>query len=610
MESQVTVSYQEALATEDTMRAVMYTEGFEDHEINTDPHYNLIAVTEDMWNNFNVRKSNRLDDNNLLFRNVKNEHGDVLPLRQNWNEVTSRLTALQPLFQIKGLFVAGGSIFSILFGEKINDIDCFLYGITDEEEAWATVQQFTDLTIGFNNSYSNASCLRTKNSISVNITTKYGSGINAGYRASNRTEVYQLILRLYRTPSEIIHGFDVDCCCMGYDGEHIWMTQRCLAALMAGYNTVNFDRLSPSYERRLAKYGARGISVKIPNFNRKNIDYEKVIDFANKYEHDNNRGNQHYAIRARKLQGLAILIYADHGMRLYRKACTSLFNTLCQENSDYANLGKVMHHGYPSSSIADFMDHMLKTTKKYPEASARYVPLMEKFLKPISEPEPEPVGEGSGEGDNDESDNDNEGICPSSYFGDGVHRIVPIMLSKNPANPDLHNTPLVCADCGASVRSCGHIAPTQAGEGIVLPPHTLIPPSTLAALGGYSPITPGTGRPTFTPVPPCPSSPTPTRSSPSHPAPPCPSSPTPTPPTTTPNSTTPLRIVTVPARPVDRPKIPREPFWKSEARSLASSIDLSKCLINNAVRDNKRDHFETLIDNLKVKCEAILDHQE
>jgi len=89
---------------------------------------------------------------------------------------------------------------------------------------------------------------------------------------------FQVILRLYKTVSEILHGFDVDSCCLGFDGNTIWATERCIFSLTKCYNTVNYNRLSPSYESRLVKYAHRGISIYIPGFNRKNVNNEAMYE--------------------------------------------------------------------------------------------------------------------------------------------------------------------------------------------------------------------------------------------------------------------------------------------------------------------------------------------
>jgi hypothetical protein len=86
---------------------------------------------------------------------------------------------------------------------------------------------------------------------------------------------FQIIKRIYRSPSEIITGFDVDSCCIltNMDGE-IYTTERGYYAIQKGYNTINFERLSPSYEYRLMKYNKRGFGIWIPF-----IEYFKLMVF-------------------------------------------------------------------------------------------------------------------------------------------------------------------------------------------------------------------------------------------------------------------------------------------------------------------------------------------
>lgn len=75
----------------------------------------------------------------------------------------------------------------------------------------------------------------------------------------------QIVKRLYRSPAEVIMGFDVDCCCIltTLTGE-IFITERGAYSIRKGYNVLNFDRMSPSYEFRLAKYNKRGFGIWIP----------------------------------------------------------------------------------------------------------------------------------------------------------------------------------------------------------------------------------------------------------------------------------------------------------------------------------------------------------
>ena len=67
----------------------------------------------------------------------------------------------------------------------------------------------------------------------------------------------QVVLHIFRSPSEILTGFDVDCACVGYDGEAVWALPRAVRALRTGYNLVNPVHSwpnRPSYELRLLKY--------------------------------------------------------------------------------------------------------------------------------------------------------------------------------------------------------------------------------------------------------------------------------------------------------------------------------------------------------------------
>ena len=50
-----------------------------------------------------------------------------------------------------------------------------------------------------------------------------------------------MILRLYESKSDILNGFDIDCCCVGYDGKDTLITQRCITALKTKINTVNLQ---------------------------------------------------------------------------------------------------------------------------------------------------------------------------------------------------------------------------------------------------------------------------------------------------------------------------------------------------------------------------------
>lgn len=80
------------------------------------------------------------------------------------------------------------------------------------------------------------------------------------------------MFRLYSSPLEILSGFDVDSCAVGYDGSKVWISQRCHLALINQSNPVNLTRRSLTYEMRLAKYAQRGFEVPVPELVRARLD--------------------------------------------------------------------------------------------------------------------------------------------------------------------------------------------------------------------------------------------------------------------------------------------------------------------------------------------------
>jgi hypothetical protein len=80
------------------------------------------------------------------------------------------------------------------------------------------------------------------------------------------------VLRIYRSISEILTGFDVDCSCVAYDGQQVFAAPRAISAFMTQINHVDLSRRSPSYESRLSKYSHRGFEVYWPDLDRQKID--------------------------------------------------------------------------------------------------------------------------------------------------------------------------------------------------------------------------------------------------------------------------------------------------------------------------------------------------
>ena len=155
-----------------------------------------------------------------------------------------------------GAYIAGGyAMYLAGYIDTYKDIDVFF---TNKETAYAFIE--------LNKKYLHSAHLGP-NTFSM----KYSSG-----RPNYDNAKVQLIFRLYIAPTEIVHGFDLDCVGVLYDGAKLWATERTLYAIEHKINWFDPTRASPSYAYRLAKYTIRGFSIGLPLFDPSRIQEEKV----------------------------------------------------------------------------------------------------------------------------------------------------------------------------------------------------------------------------------------------------------------------------------------------------------------------------------------------
>ena len=186
------------------------------------------------------------------------------------------LNRLDDVLRSENIIIAGGSVLHALTsGKKVrnrdwwryddSDIDLFIYG-TDSEGA-------------------NTIARRVYDALAVN-NERWGIMRSAGVINFHQEidqcihQKIQVVLRIYDSPTEILFGFDVDCCCCAFDGRDVWLTKRCLLALKTGINVVNPIHAWPSkasYELRLAKYAKRGFSVLIPGLDMSRVDHGRIL---------------------------------------------------------------------------------------------------------------------------------------------------------------------------------------------------------------------------------------------------------------------------------------------------------------------------------------------
>lgn len=239
--------YEEIIKREDYFRNDLYDPQYQDDQINHDKYYGLIKFTEEMYEEL---ESIELD-NDFLF-------GRYTLDKRHSNLYDCILDLDRKVEFHNNMIIAGGTVFSTLFetSAKGQDIDYFFVD-TDKEVATSIIYRYAKQSDQSSRSENTITCMK------------------------NGKE-HQFILRLYKSISEVLHGFDVDCCSMGFDGKYIWITERCWYALRNGFNVFNRTRASPSYLYRLMKYAKRGLPIYLAGFDRSLVNEEILQETVNK----------------------------------------------------------------------------------------------------------------------------------------------------------------------------------------------------------------------------------------------------------------------------------------------------------------------------------------
>ncbi|KAI1271374.1 ankyrin repeat protein [Xylaria sp. FL0933] len=170
---------------------------------------------------------------------------------------------------------------------RASDIDIFFYGLDDEDAAIGRIIELEAIVRRNQRLFSGKGLsLRSRNAITF-ISPKWP------YRH------VQIILRLYKSISEILTGFDVDCACVAFDGKQVYTNPRGVTAIATRTNSIDLSRRSPSYENRLWKYRNQNFEVFCDSLERSRIDQSYFEEFVYNVED------------LSKLTGLARLVFSE-----------------------------------------------------------------------------------------------------------------------------------------------------------------------------------------------------------------------------------------------------------------------------------------------------------
>jgi len=217
---------------------------------------------------------------------------------------------LKGIFNCNNVLVAGGIISSLVSNEKTNwnkalmDVDIFLYGELTTQQATALVNSliskiYTNIKLVHINHWIEKYHTKDKTNLTKEELQKYCDHLFnnqskiihnlqpeflvyktknvVGCRYSKTDNQYgerqiQFILRLYKSKSEILHGFDLGSSAFGFDGNNFWTTTLGKFALQYGANILDNSRRSTTYEKRIIKYLKRDYKLLMLNF-----DFEKLM---------------------------------------------------------------------------------------------------------------------------------------------------------------------------------------------------------------------------------------------------------------------------------------------------------------------------------------------
>ena len=142
------------------------------------------------------------------------------------------------------VFLAGGSVLACLQPTpsidlieyfhrspyKCSDLDLFIYGLNVHDANLKLIQIYDAIR-------------RSTNGKLVAFRTLHTITIASDFPLRH----IQIVLRLYKSPAEILMGFDIDSCAVGFDGFRVWSHPRAARALKYQFNLIDLSRRSPSY---------------------------------------------------------------------------------------------------------------------------------------------------------------------------------------------------------------------------------------------------------------------------------------------------------------------------------------------------------------------------
>ncbi|KAG2379138.1 hypothetical protein C9374_007776 [Naegleria lovaniensis] len=230
-------------------------------------------------------------DSDYFTSSSDEEYRKSLPKPKKISQRNQNLSADQRLFQ----YYSNSKMW------QNSDVDLFLYGLTEHQAEAKIVYLYQ---------------LFKKN-------LEQAAPFLDGYYIGKLSHLFsytirpiQIILRLYKSPTEILCGFDIPCCCVGFDGNQVYCLPRAVVSLATRTNIVDPDRQSTTYEMRLVKYAHRGFRIGVAGYDPNKVRHPILKDASYLrdvyYYYHQSSGDDEVA-NLKKVTGLARILLILHG---------------------------------------------------------------------------------------------------------------------------------------------------------------------------------------------------------------------------------------------------------------------------------------------------------
>jgi hypothetical protein len=190
------------------------------------------------------------------------------------NQITLRFDWLNNL-DMNNIAIAGGFCKSLIFDEKVNDIDVYLYGFENDQDYSNRLSKLIgDFTQIISNKFPNSVSLQAyKKEFNV-YELIYFENIKdlqkQNFELQDLTQMkyitkIQIIMRKHIKKNEIFNSFDLDSCCVMWDGVDLLFNDRSYYAYKYMINIPRIDKFyTDLYDLRILKYYGSGFRIVLP----------------------------------------------------------------------------------------------------------------------------------------------------------------------------------------------------------------------------------------------------------------------------------------------------------------------------------------------------------